>query len=149
MVGISVCVKNLWLLVHLGQSQKNQLVTARILSLGQGNIFSSVCQEFCPQGGVPQCMLGYHTPLGPGPPEQTHPPRPGTPHPPDKVPLGADTPQTRPPRPGTPLHSACWEIRSTSGRYASYWNAILSINQFSIKEDILFSLHISIILVIV
>ena len=24
-----------------------------------------------------------------------------------------------------PLHSACWEVRSTSGRYASYWNAIL------------------------
>ena len=25
----------------------------------------------------------------------------------------------------TPLHSACWEIRPTSGRYASYWNAYL------------------------
>ena len=23
------------------------------------------------------------------------------------------------------LHSACWEIRATSGRYASYWNAYL------------------------
>ena len=22
-----------------------------------------------------------------------------------------------------PLHSACWDIRTTSGRYASYWNA--------------------------
>ena len=34
------------------------------------------------------------------------------------------------PSPGTryPLHSACWEIRSTSGRYASYWNAILFHN---------------------
>ena len=29
--------------------------------------------------------------------------------------LGADT----------PLRSACWEIRPTSGRYASYWNAYL------------------------
>ena len=28
------------------------LVTARKRSLGQGNIFRSVCQEFCPQGGV-------------------------------------------------------------------------------------------------
>ena len=27
--------------------------------------------------------------------------------------------------PGTPRSSACGEIRSTSGRYASYWNAIL------------------------
>ena len=32
-----------------------------------------------------------------------------------------------PPSPGryTPGSSACWEIRATSGRYASYWNALL------------------------
>ena len=46
--------------------------------------------------------------------------------PPRSRPPGADTPQeqTRPPR------SACWEIRSTSGRYASYWNAILLFINF-------------------
>ena len=33
-----------------------------------------------------------------------------------------------PPRADTP-RSACWEIRSTSGRYASYWNAILYMKQ--------------------
>ena len=59
------------------------------------------------------------------PPDQVHPPGPGTPprtryssldqvHPPgtrlDQVP---------------PRRRACWEIRSTRGRYASYWNAIL------------------------
>ena len=49
-------------------------------------------------GCLPQCMLGYH------PPEQT-PPR-------SRLP-----PQRRP----------CWEIRSTRGRYASYWNAILFV----------------------
>ena len=32
-------------------------------------------------------------------------------------------PQTRYPPP--PRSSACWEIRATSGRYASYWNAFL------------------------
>ena len=39
--------------------------------LRQGNIFRSVCQEFCPHGGgcLPQCMLGY-TPLGRHPPPQ-------------------------------------------------------------------------------
>ena len=43
--------------------------------LGQGNIFRSVCQEFCPQGGcLPHCMLGY-TP--PGPEADTPPPREG------------------------------------------------------------------------
>ena len=36
------------------------LITARKRSLGQGNIFSSMCQEFCSQGGLPQYMLGYH-----------------------------------------------------------------------------------------
>ena len=29
------------------------IFTARKRSLGQGNIFTSVCQEFCPQRGVP------------------------------------------------------------------------------------------------
>ena len=74
-------------------------------------------------------MLGYHThtPRTRHPPEQTHPPS-------EQTPPRADTPQTRHP-PGAdfpppsdqapPLRSACWEIRSTSGRYASYWNAIL------------------------
>ena len=57
--------------------------------------------------------------------------------------LGADTPQSRhpvgadtlppgadtlPPGADTPPCRACWEIRSTRGRYASYWNAILYLN---------------------
>ena len=33
------------------------------------------CLSFCPQGGLPQCMLGYHTPWG------ADPPGPDTPHP--------------------------------------------------------------------
>ena len=32
-----------------------QIFTARTRSLGQGNIFSSVCQEFCSQGICPPC----------------------------------------------------------------------------------------------
>ena len=54
--------------------------------------------------------LGRYTP-----PDQVHPP--GTRY----TPLGPGTP----PEPGTPRSSACWEIRATSGRYASYWNAFL------------------------
>ena len=40
------------------------------------NIFTSVCQEFCPQGGVclPQCMLGY-TPPRADPPWSDPPPQ--------------------------------------------------------------------------
>ena len=67
-------------------------------------------------GGLPQCMLG-------DPPRRRHPPG-GDPS--EEAP-----PRRRPPRGGTPLrypsprHRACWEIQSTCGRYASYWNAIL------------------------
>ena len=122
------------------------------------------CLSFCPQGGLPHCMLGYHTPWQgdplarrapwhghllagqtlPGketplarqtpparktpwqgdPPGRADPltPRQGR-HPPGKAAPLARRPSLamRPPSP----RSACWEIRSTSGRYASYWNAIL------------------------
>ena len=77
------------------------LITAHKRSFGQGNIFSSVCQEFSSRGGLPRCMLGYHLPLGTGTPseetpqEQT-PPGAGTPGadtpPRSRPPLGADTP---------------------------------------------------------
>ena len=103
------------------------LFTARKRSLGQGNIFRSVCQEFCSQGGVPGRVPPgtRYTPW-----DQVHPPRTRyTPqdqvHPQDQAhPLGPGTPpRTRyppaslgpgttpdqvhprpctPPRPGTP-----------------------------------------------
>ena len=68
------------------------------------------------------------------PPDQAPP---WTRHPLGGDPPGRDPPRTRAPRrrpPGTrppssrmrpPRHRACWEIRSTRGRYASYWNASL------------------------
>ena len=64
------------------------------------------------------------------PPRAVTPPSrpPRSRHPPEQTPPRADTP--------APLHSACWEIRSTSGRYASYWNAILlSINFIYTKVE--------------
>ena len=56
-------------------------------------------------------------------------------HPRDQVhPLGPSTPRTRDTPQDqvhpTPPSSACWEIRATSGRYASYWNAFLSRSIF-------------------
>ena len=66
------------------------------------------------------------------PPEQIHSPGPGTP-PGADTPLGPGTPPRSrcPPGPGAPPKTrytprACWETRSTRGRSASYWNAILS-----------------------
>ena len=40
------------------------LVTARKRSLGQGNIFSSVCQEFCSLGGSASVHVGIPPPPG-------------------------------------------------------------------------------------
>ena len=80
----------------------NILVTAT--KLGQGNIFRSVCQEFCSQREGPASVNA------------------GIADPP-----GADTPLGQTPHLGSrpTLRIACREIRPTSGRYASYWNAIL------------------------
>ena len=74
------------------------------------------------------CWDTTHTPPGPGTPQSRHTP-------PEQTPPRVDHPQPRhspradfpPPsvQAPPPLRSTCWEIRSTSGRYASYWNAIL------------------------
>ena len=75
--------------------------------LGQGNIFSSVCQEFCTWGVCP--IACWDTPWQGDSPS-----------------LARETPPHH--------HSACWEIRATSGRYESYWNAYLfmkAVGQFS------------------
>ena len=70
------------------------LVTARKRSLGQGNIFIGVCQEFCSQeGGGLVGWGGLGCPQGPDTPRDQTPP--GL-DPPDQ------TPQTRPPGPDTP-----------------------------------------------
>ena len=104
----------------------------------EGYVFTPVCQSFCSWGrGVP----GQVPPVPGKPPGQVHSPGPGTPprtrypqdqvhplqdqvHPPGRyIPWGQVHPryQVSPPSPG----SACLEIRATSGRYASYWNALL------------------------
>ena len=62
------------------------------------------------------------------PPDQRQAsPRSRHPHPPwadTPTTPGADIPLPRGNRP-PPRRSVCWEIRATSGRYVSYWNAIL------------------------
>ena len=98
-------------------------------SCGQGNIFTPVCHSVRRGGVLPQCMLGYHTPPGQGrtPPDQTppwirHPPqiRHHHHHPPPPPPIRHHPPWSDP-----PPREADSSIRSTSGRYASYWNAFL------------------------
>ena len=82
-------------------------------------IFSQAC--VCPQGGSASVHAGIYPPL-------TRPPRDQTPPAPDppgtRPPLAPDPPRHQPPR------EADSSIRSTSGRYASYWNAFLFVQVF-------------------
>ena len=115
-----------------------------ITKLGQGYIFTGVCDSVH-RGVCLSACLNTTRARRPPPPGKIEPSwqgdtPPGKADPPARQttltrrplwhgdhPL-ARTPQARqPPAPlgrQTPLHSACWEIRSTSRRYASYWNAI-------------------------
>ena len=74
--------------VHSNVNHKVLLPSAT--KLGQGNIFRSVCPEFCPQGGVcPVACWDTHpeqTPRGADTPLSRHPPR--TKHPPAQCMLG-------------------------------------------------------------
>ena len=96
--------------------------------LGQGNVFTGVCDSVNRGVCLSACWDTNTPPTHThNPPEQTpqtthtpwsrHTPQDHTPPAP-----GADTPRTRPTHPPSEADSG---IRSTSGRYASYWNAFL------------------------
>ena len=94
------------------------------------------CLSFCSQGGgvcLSACWDTTTTTPGTRPPRSRHPP--GTRHPPKPDPP-EQTPHTpgsrHPPRADTtPPWEADSSIRSTSGRYASYWNAFLFVIKLS------------------
>ena len=71
---------------NLKCKREKVIFTAHKRSLGQGNIFRSVCQEFCSQGGE---YLGRY------PRDQEHSPQ-------DQVHSPQDQVHPQPPRPGTP-----------------------------------------------
>ena len=93
------------------------LITARKRSLGQGNIFTPVCHSV--HGGGGSTWPGTPPDQVHPPRDQVHPPGPGTPQDQVHPPGTRYTPRDQVHPPGTS------EIRSTRGRYASYWNAIL------------------------
>ena len=96
-----------------------ELLLLPATKLGQGNVFTGVCDSV--NRGSASVHAGIAdppeagTPPGSRPPGSRHLPPTGTPR--------ADTPHSI----HTPRHRAYWEIRSTRGRYASYWNAILLV----------------------
>ena len=88
--------------------------------LRQGNVFTPVCHSVH-RGGVCLWSRGVST----TPPGQTPPADPPGRHPLGRHPL-ADTPSLgRHPWADTPRAVRAGIRRSTSGRYASYWNAFL------------------------
>ena len=130
------------------------IITTRKQSLGQGNIFAPVCHsvhrgEYLGRYNPPPWA---GTPPGRYTPRQVHPPgryTPGQVHPPLQQvhPLSRYTlipRQVHPPRhvhptgrytPHKKVHPTAMHagIRSTSGRYASYWNAFLFCLQMTLK----------------
>ena len=119
-------------------------------SCGQGNIFTPVCHSV--HGGFCLSACWDTTPRTRHPPEQSTPleqtPPDQTPCPPwSRHPGSRHPPWSRPPRSRSPTEQTPWEqippppreadssIRSTSGRYASYWNAFLVIYYVSSSKD--------------
>ena len=111
-------------------SKKSNLVT-KLPLLPPANevwgkvIFSVACVKNSVHGGGK--YLGRYTPRAGTPPRQVHPPgryNP-TPHQVHPQPLGRYITSPTPWAGTPPRSNACWEIRATSGRYASYWNAFL------------------------
>ena len=124
-------------------------------SCGQGYVFTPVCDSVpggvsaSVHAGIPPTWSRHHLgadtppeqtphPLGADTPWSRHPPGADTPPPTpqEQTPLGADTPpgadtspeQTHTPpeqTPPPPPRKTYSSIRSTSGRYAFYWNAFL------------------------
>ena len=88
------------------------LITARKRSLGQGNLFTPVCHSVHRGRGSAQTPW-MQTPPGCRAPELSRSPKLGRP------------PRCRPTRSWAEPPDADPLLRSTSGRYASYWNAYL------------------------
>ena len=102
--------------------------------------------RYTPQAGtVPQAGT---SPPGPGTPPGRYTPRAGTPWqvnpqagtPPSRYPRGRYTPRAgTPPLAGTPPESsACWEIRTTSGRYCILLECILVILAFNVHCNLMY-----------
>ena len=92
--------------------------------LGQGNIFTSVCQEFCPRGGGVCLSACWDTPPPPG----ADPP--GTRHPPTAA-YGQRAAGTHP----TGMHSCCYSLfthlkqnRLRKWETQHLWNSKLCLN---------------------
>ena len=140
----------LFKIIVLGRTYKKALQLNASVATSLTQSYALYCNFYCPQTKFSKGMFlhlsvshsvhrGWAVP-GQVPPgtrytpsqDQVHLLGPGTftRQVPGRYPLGPGTLPNPPrdqvhPLAGTPPSSACWEIRATSGRYASYWNAFL------------------------
>ena len=81
-----MCLLVFFSFLYILNCTQEELLLPSATKLGQGYVFTGVCDSVHRGGCLPQCMLGYH--------HHTPPPGADTPHPP-----GADTPwEQTPPR---------------------------------------------------
>ena len=107
--------------VKFETGEENRFLPAAT-KLGQGNIFTGICLSTGGRGeGRGVCLSAcWDTPPDQAPPREQTSPRT---RPPRSRHL--PTPHPHPPRTRHPPREADSSIPSTSGRYASYWNAFL------------------------
>ena len=127
-----LCEIILRLYLHVPLKWPLSLSLPPTMMLGQGNVFTGNW-DYCRRGGV--CLSACW--------DTTHPPT----HPPGADPFLCEQtpprPRGRPPPFRPPQRKACWEIRSTRGRYASYWNAILFKNGLIESSVVMFAHYVN------
>ena len=109
--------------LHGDQFSNNQSEACLCFYRPQGNVFTPVCHSVHRGTGSAQ-PLQMQTPQGWADPPRCRPPR-CRPCRVEQIPLDADPPDTDPPGLCRPPWMQTPAIRSTSGQYASYWNAYL------------------------
>ena len=102
-----------WRIQDFPQEGVNLFITSRKTKFEKGNVFTPVCQSFCPQDGD-VCLWVQGT------------------HPVDTYPFPQNTPKRRTPgHTPTPVDVVCDRGGHWSGRYASYWNAFFFFKVFT------------------
>ena len=128
----TICLLSLWSLVFHFSNNKT-VFNFKYFSLKLLPPANVVCEGYVSTGesvhrGSAPLHAGIPPPARQTPPWQGDPPGKADPSGKADPPVARRPPwQKDPPQARQTPPSACWEIRSTSGRYASYWNAILFI----------------------
>ena len=124
-----------WYPLHLDLYCYLDATTTRKRSLGEAYVFTPVCQSFCSQGGcydVTSFYRQHHPPPGQHHPHlgQYHPPLDST------IPPWTVPPDSTTTTPNSTNPYRQHRLRSTSGRYTTYWDVFLFVrNVLGVSMD--------------